>query len=274
MARRLGTMQAQSTSDYERLARERATLERDLARIGQPTKRRRRPTQGRGIKGFIAGLITGAFEPGELGSGELTPEQQKEVDDKVKAIEQKRQEQIDSLIIEPMPNRYGHVPRVGDVGPANREVLNRARWPSPLPFPSMPAPSPATAPTPRSSRAARVLHRIQSMTGNRYAQLGILGLTALGRRDDRSSALPSAVVDTPLAPPLPVPQVTAGMIPLTAFGGSLIPSTPTATRTDNCDCKPKKRGPRRECLERAPIKWSGGRRKGKAAGTKCVRWRN
>lgn len=37
-------------------------------------------------------------------------------------------------------------------------------------------------------------------------------------------------------------------------------------------CEPAKRGPRRKCLERAAVKWSGGRRKGKAAGSKCLRF--
>jgi hypothetical protein len=37
-------------------------------------------------------------------------------------------------------------------------------------------------------------------------------------------------------------------------------------------CEPRPRGPRRKCLERAPVAWRAGRNKGKAAGSKCVRY--
>lgn len=38
-------------------------------------------------------------------------------------------------------------------------------------------------------------------------------------------------------------------------------------------CTPRPRGPRRKCLQRAPVRWSGGPRKGKAAGTRCIRYK-
>jgi len=37
-------------------------------------------------------------------------------------------------------------------------------------------------------------------------------------------------------------------------------------------CQPRARGPRRKCLERAPVAYRSGARKGKPAGTKCVRY--
>lgn len=37
-------------------------------------------------------------------------------------------------------------------------------------------------------------------------------------------------------------------------------------------CTPAPRGPKRKCLERAPVAWRAGRNKGKAAGSKCVRF--
>ena len=37
-------------------------------------------------------------------------------------------------------------------------------------------------------------------------------------------------------------------------------------------CEPRPRGPRRKCLQRAPVRYSGGPRKGKAAGTKCIQY--
>lgn len=37
-------------------------------------------------------------------------------------------------------------------------------------------------------------------------------------------------------------------------------------------CEPRPRGPRRKCLERAPVAWRSGSRKGKSAGSKCLRY--
>lgn len=79
------------------------------------------------------------------------------------------------------------------------------------------------------------------------------------------------VTPTPIAPPIDTPSSPSPLTPLqpspigfaTYYGGGF---------TGTNYCEPKPRGPRRKCLERAPVKFSGGRRKGKAAGTKCLRW--
>lgn len=39
-----------------------------------------------------------------------------------------------------------------------------------------------------------------------------------------------------------------------------------------CSCKPKRRGPARKCLERGQVIYKSGRYKGKAAGSKCIRY--
>lgn len=139
------------------------------------------------------------------------------------------------------------------------------------PYPVWGPPQPT--PQPKKSRMQRVLNRVQQMTNNPYALAGIFGLNVLGAR--RRSRSASQFV-TPVAPvvdvdDLPLSGLTAGAVPFAGsgynFSGGLPPSS-----TASCDCRPKKRGPKRRCLERAQVAWRTGRYKGKLAGTRCVRW--
>lgn len=108
-------------------------------------------------------------------------------------------------------------------------------------------------------------------TRARVFQFGTLGTLALlieANRRNRSS--PSTVgVPSPVVPEItPTPTITPSLTPLAT--GMLSWSGGYGNASMDCNCKP--RGPRRKCLERAPVKFSGGRRKGKPAGTKCLRW--
>lgn len=67
----------------------------------------------------------------------------------------------------------------------------------------------------------------------------------------------------------PAESATTAVPPLTGFNVATLSFAQAAADT-SCNCKP--RGPRRKCLQRAPVKWSGGPRKGRAAGTRCIRY--
>jgi len=272
IARNIDTMQAQVT-DQDVWAAARRRNERSAA-----GRRRRNARVARGGRGIIGAILTGAFGATDLGNGELTPEQmakvEKDVRDAAAAKERARQAAIDALEVTVPKNPYGF-PNARVPG-GNRTVDRRAAATIPLPFPDIrgvtTAPQPRTAPT-RTQRMARIVQRAQSMTRNPYAQLGVLGLSILGRRSRSAGSDPATVAVAPLPiPDSPTQGPGSSPFPLTGLGTGLLPST--STSAPGCSCKPKKRGPRRQCLERAPIKWAGGRRKGKAAGSKCIRWRN
>ena len=98
--------------------------------------------------------------------------------------------------------------------------------------------------------------------------LGAVVATAVLRRERRGNepsgfALP-AVPSTPGAQPVTPPATSTGpqigSFALGGFSGS------------GAYCEPAPRGPRRKCLERAPVSWRAGRNKGKNAGTKCLRY--
>lgn len=78
----------------------------------------------------------------------------------------------------------------------------------------------------------------------------------------------AAAVASVAAATLPVPQ----NVPLAMSSYGSLPWAPTRTST-SCSCGPKKkRGPARKCLERSAVIYKAGRYKGKAAGTKCIRY--
>lgn len=130
-----------------------------------------------------------------------------------------------------------------------------AQWPMPA------APAPAAQPaTPTSSR-----NRLWQ-----WIAIG-LGVGTLSSRSSRSS---------PTVDPLSSGALTSLE---SALRSSLIGSSSAVqvapggagawgTSTSSQYCEPKPRGPRRKCLQRAPVRFSGGPRKGKAAGTKCIRY--
>jgi hypothetical protein len=74
-----------------------------------------------------------------------------------------------------------------------------------------------------------------------------------------STGAASIVGSQPATPPAPTVAPQVGSFALGGYSGG------------GAYCTPRPRGPVRKCLERAPVAWRGGRNKGKAAGTKCVR---
>jgi len=136
----------------------------------------------------------------------------------------------------------------------------------PLPdLPKVPAPvsSPAT-----SSRTTNRTLPFPKIGGNAILGAGIVGAIFLAQRASGGGggsflAAPIAPGSTIATPPATTVSPATGIQAL-ALGGSYGASS--------ASCSTVPRGPRRKCLERAPVNWRSGRNKGKAAGTKCVRY--
>lgn len=163
----------------------------------------------------------------------------------------------------------------------------RVPVPSPLPAP-LPAPAPMPAPAPPTTP------RSQTTTPGRSLpqQLARVLLGALSRATPRSSytlgelarqfAQPvTGAVDNPLtvtAPDTVIPSPAPLPQPLTALNAASAsfspPRTPTRTRTRECHCddKPRKRSKRRPCVARGQLVWASGPKKGKPAGSRCIRF--
>lgn len=138
-------------------------------------------------------------------------------------------------------------------------------------FPT-PKPAPAAPPPQRRNRVQRALSKISSVTRNPWGQLGVFGLGLLGgRKRSRSQLLPIDVIEPePIDVIEPLTPINAGALPFAPYAG--FSGGGFAAQSTSCDCKPKRRGPKRRCLERADVSWRTGRYKGKRAGSKCVRW--
>lgn len=134
------------------------------------------------------------------------------------------------------------------------------------------APAPAPAPVPQVTVAGAPRGAVPRARGPRIG-LGIgaiatgLVLERIGRSGSRTGPEPGATfqpVETS-APVAPLPTTA-----LTPFNTVSVGSAFAGGGAADCNCAP--RGPRRKCLQRAPVKWSGGPRRGKAAGSKCIRF--
>jgi len=91
--------------------------------------------------------------------------------------------------------------------------------------------------------------------------------TSSSRTTPGTSSPPApAVPATPIAPAVPIPGLTP--VETTGVGSRLPPAGRTTVR--QCECKTPRR-PQRKCLARAPVIWAGGPKKGKPAGTRCIR---
>jgi len=177
------------------------------------------------------------------------------------------------------------VPRVPAPTPFPAPVFRPAPTPAPS-APPLPAPRP-TVPAPRSPRPAATPRQASNPIVRELARLaGAILATprSSGRRSALtlprsqlvtplpSSPLPSPLPSSPLPSPLPLPQ------PLTQFNtasaGFSPPSTPTRTRTRECHCddRPKKRKKPRPCNARGLLIWASGPKKGKPAGSRCIRF--
>jgi hypothetical protein len=133
-------------------------------------------------------------------------------------------------------------------------------------------PVPAGVATPSSSGVPQVqlpaprtgINRIRLGLG-----IGLLGLElgrSLGHQGGRSGPGGS-----PIAPGATIP-VVPGTQPSPQTGVQALVGGFGSMSYGGGYCTPRPRGPRRKCLERAPVSWRAGRNKGKAAGSKCVRY--
>jgi hypothetical protein len=96
-----------------------------------------------------------------------------------------------------------------------------------------------------------------------------LVLESIRRGGSRRGPEPGATF-TPVETSQPGIVPTPAPTPLTTFNTVSLQSGFVGGGGAECNCAP--RGPRRKCLQRGPVKWSGGPRKGKAAGSKCIRF--
>lgn len=191
------------------------------------------------------GVVAGVLVPSELGTGVPTDQQVKEAERR--AREARLEElQVVTVAASRLPEpAAGPAPRVGPPRPA---ATGRPRSRSTT---SSSSGSPATTPA-----SSGMLGRLP------WAQILLGALTGSSPRVNVS----------------PVVNVAPSAQPLTAVETSALPSPRPPLilsgggQPNVCDCAPKrKRGPRKKCLEWAPIRWSGGRYSGKSAGRKCVR---
>jgi hypothetical protein len=142
--------------------------------------------------------------------------------------------------------------------------------------------SQTTTPAPRRTGP---LGRINQQTLNRALLAGsAIGLLQTLRRRSGSGAVPAAQTTALNVPgdeisPGPLPGLPPGVSPLPTLGSSPLPIVLSSgyfssSSSGRCSCETRKRRRMRECKERANVKWAGGRKKGKLAGTKCVVWKN
>lgn len=170
--------------------------------------------------------------------------------------------------------------------PAPLPVPAPAPLPAPLPapVPSIPAPQPPSTPRSQSTTPGRTLGR----------ELARIVLGALSRQRSSwtlpkswptslgtSPALGAIATATPMPVPVPTPAAalpSASVAPLTALSTATAsfspPRIPTRTRTRECHCddRPKKRAKRRPCAARGQLTWASGPKKGKPAGSRCIRF--
>jgi hypothetical protein len=137
--------------------------------------------------------------------------------------------------------------------------------------PMLPAEVTATIPAPRNvapQTAARkgILGRFNQQTLKRAQLAGAaVGLLAASRKKSSAPSV-AAVIPSPMLTTNTNTSIT------TLLASAPYASSSTSIRSAGCSCKPKKRGPQRKCLERASVVYRTGRYKGKAAGTKCIRY--
>lgn len=172
---------------------------------------------------------------------------------------------------------------------ARRAVRDRTGISLPTPTDIGP-PKPAGPSSPSSGSSPRPTQTVQKPTGGigsgpvarapariptglpLYLAIGFLGAWLpgiLGRSSRGSSALSPMTI--PGAGPSPIDTPSS---PSSPSSPSPFPSIYSASSSSGADgyCTPRPRGPRRKCLQRAPVKFTGGPRKGKAAGTKCIKF--
>lgn len=235
--------------------------------------------------GQIAGeAAADAIHGDELAESErIAAQKERELADRLAQME--RDWEVLSQGVPTPPNRYGfpseHISgdRLAD------QILRRAQTRTiPLPMPQLPPAQLPPVSGQRPSRLRRVLSRIASARSSKLGR-ALTGVSIAQqiyqsrRRGGGFTAQPIALQDEIVTPPATLPSgpaITPGMLPftpgqpMTFSGGS--GGRVMSNQLERCDCKPKRRGPKRRCLERGQVAWKTGRFKGRSAGTKCVRW--
>jgi hypothetical protein len=126
------------------------------------------------------------------------------------------------------------------------------------------------APAPKPTALQRLLNPNPKTLAN---------VKALGAALDKlrkKPTVPAEVAATLPAPGnvAPIPATPIAALPSTSYypiGSALSSSSRVSSAA--CSCGPKKkRGPARKCLERAAVVYKTGRYKGKAAGSRCIRF--
>lgn len=234
-----------------------------------------------GIFEAIGSAFGGLFGPEELGSGEVGAEEIKRREEEAQNEYNRMLEGLQVPTGVALPRRGGE----SSVDRAQREAMDPRYEPEIRRLPRGPGPvisQTVNVPAGRQpSRLGRYVRRV--LQGARSSPIATSLGAAFALMDlGRSRSAPRSQFVTPTATPAPAvppgidpaPLGFVGaqpyMFPVTGSGGGTI--RPTSSRTSSCSCGP--RGPRRRCLERAPVVYRSGRRKGKAAGTKCVRFAN
>lgn len=268
-----GTVPTQQ--DYERAMTDegvrRAAQEREAARRQQPAPSRRSRRGGRygvGVGVDAGGLLDRLGTVLGEGIGAIVGGPA-EVDPEIEAEAQRAAEaargRVSSEGLEEIRVDAAKLPGGRPPSALDRERVRQGRVRQMPPFdPQAIATMP---PAPKRQRGARALHTIQRVTSNPWAQLGIFGLGLLGGRST-SRPRPALTAVPELAPPDDLTGFNTGLLPF--VGGT--PINPVSRSDTACSCKPKRKGPKRRCLERAQVAWRSGRYKGKLAGTRCVRW--
>ena len=193
-------------------------------------------------------------------------------------------------------NNYGYqwllsqVPglRGPEQGPPPPNTVLRSVGPGQMISTGLPQPGP-TAPTPEQtpvqqtsqSSAPQQILAPRSTTGKgsrrrqRLFTFGGLGtlILLIEANQRRGGGSPSPIIPgapVPVPVPTPTPTATPSTPTLTPFNPVLLGFSGGGAGGDECNCAP--RGPRRKCLQRAPVKFTGGPRKGRPAGTKCIKF--
>lgn len=227
-----------------------------------------------GILGRAAGVLGGIMWPSDIDPG--VPTEKQRADELLDVLELPQLGRILEV----------HVPRVErraplpTPAPATRTVPNPLQGP-PTPV-RQPAPVSQTPPQPSTMGigAPEVFQPVLSLPLPRSAW------TVRSRSTPGSQTLtPGAPIPaSPFAPPTTTTSSPPRALPTSPFtppltgvetgpvtSSSLRIPTRTPTRTRECQCEPKRRKKQRKCLARAPLVWAGGPKKGKPAGTRCIR---
>lgn len=150
-------------------------------------------------------------------------------------------------------------------------------------------PFPAPPSTPKKSRRQRVRQAAKAIVSGQLSNVwpfvgalgGLIGgigafrgggITVSSSPGLTPVSTPTVESPTPTPEPTPTPAPTPAPVPQLAYAGGTF-GTAGGGQCDCSQCRSRKKKPRK-CLARAPLRWAGGPKKGKPAGTRCIRFAN